>query len=122
MKSKALSLLAFAGTLLLTAACTGDDVADRQPETQNTETGALTTFAVEPDAPKTRTTGDYDGTGIDFYWTEGDRLWVHNSAAAPALQQSARSNIADLLTPSTTPGGIDRTATAKFYFSGTYTE
>ena len=56
-------------------------------------------------------------SGIDFYWTSGDKLWINNPTATPALVESKKDNISKLLAE----GDGKKTPTAKFYFLGTYT-
>ena len=114
MKINVLSLLAFAGTLILAVACASEDTTNKQEQQQ--ETKGLTAFVIEDNA--TRTTADYDGSGINFYWTEGDRLWVNNTT----LKQDVKNNISNVLVPNpTTTTGVKRAATAKFYFEGNFT-
>jgi len=117
MKTKVLSLFALTGALLLTIACASEETT-KQEQTQEQDTKGLTTFVVEDNEQITRTTAEYDGSGLNFYWTEGDRLWVNNATLKP----DAKNNIADLLAPNPTiPTGVKRTATAKFYFDGNFT-
>lgn len=116
MKTNTLSLLAVS-TLLLTAACASEDTTGKQEQKQENKTDGLTTF-VMPNTRATRTTGEYDGSGIDFYWTEGDRLWVNNGT----LIQDTKNNISSKLVPNpTTPTAVKRAATASFSFAGNYT-
>ena len=114
MKTNVLSLFTLAGALALTAACASEDTTNKQEQQQ--ETKGLTAFVVEDNA--TRTTAEYDGSGINFYWTEGDRLWVNNGT----LIQDASNTISDVLTNNTTtPGAVKRAAKASFSFEGTFT-
>ena len=116
MKTNALSLLALTGALFLMAACASEETNSQQELAQKPDTKGLTAFIVNNGA--TRTTADYDGSGLNFYWTEGDRLWVNNGT----LIQDNHNNVAEQLTPNpATPAGVKRAATARFYFSGTYT-
>lgn len=116
-----------AALLLFVVACTNDDVAqDRNtPDKKGNEN--LTAFVIEENNPvtkaaQTRTTGQYSGSGIDFYWTAGDPLWVNKAATGePDLQQSTGSDIADRLENSTITGGVKRATSASFYFDGTFT-
>lgn len=115
MKTNILSQFILAGELLLTVACTSEETARQEQIKDSQDIKGLTAFVVEDNT--TRTTGEYDGSGINFYWTEGDRLWVNNAT----LKQDVRNNIADVLAPnSTTPTGVKRAATAMFYFEGNY--
>ena len=116
MKTNALSLLALTGALFLMAACASEETNSKQEQAQKPDTKGLTAFTVDGGA--TRTTAEYDGSGLNFYWTEGDRLWVNNGT----LIQDNSNNISAMLTPNpTTPTGVKRAATARFYFAGTYT-
>ena len=119
MKTNILSLLAIAG-LLSFSGCASDDTANKQTE-HEPGTEGLTSF-VEDD-PATRTTAEYDGSGLNFFWTAGDRLWVNTGTAiSPVLTQDSKNNISDLLLPNPAiPTGVKRAAKAKFYFSGTFT-
>ena len=116
-----------AALLLFVVACTNDDVAqDRNtPDKKGNEN--LTAFVIEENNPvtkaaQTRTTGQYSGSGIDFYWTADDPLWVNKAVTGePDLQQSTGSDIAEHLESSTITGGVKRAASASFYFDGTFT-
>ncbi len=116
MKTNALSLLALTGALFLMAACASEETNSQQEQAQKPDTKGLTAFTVDGGA--TRTTAEYDGSGLNFYWTEGDHLWVNNGT----LIQDNSNNISAMLTYSpTVPGAVKRAATARFYFAGTYT-
>ena len=119
MKTNILSLLAIAG-LLTFAGCASDDTANKQTE-QEPGTEGLTSFVEEDQA--TRTTGEYDGSGLNFYWTAGDRLWVNTgTATSPVLTQDSKNNISNLLVANPAiPTGVKRAAKASFAFAGTYT-
>ena len=120
MKTNILSLLALAG-LITFAGCANDDTANK-PNEQEPGTEGLTSFVEE--APATRTTGEYDGSGLNFYWTEGDRLWVNTGTAlAPILTQDSKNNINSKLEPHPTmpTTAVKRVAKAKFWFAGTFT-
>ena len=116
MKTNALSLLALTGALFLMAACASEETNNKQEQAQKPDTKGLTAFTVDGGA--TRTTAEYDGSGLNFYWTEGDHLWVNNGT----LIQDNSNNISAMLTYSpTVSGAVKRAATARFYFAGTYT-
>ena len=119
MKTNILSLLAIAG-LLTFAGCASDDTANKQSE-QEPGTEGLTSFV--EDASTTRTTGEYDGSGLNFFWTEGDRLWVNaGTSTSPVLKQDSKNNISNLLAANPAiPTGVKRAAKASFAFAGTYT-
>lgn len=105
------ALLLIAATL---ASCSSDNMQNGMTETQE-EMQGMTEFAVAEKpaetagAPQTRTSGEYTGSAIKFYWTSGDQLWINDGSS---LKASSRSNI-----PAT--GGKE--TTAKFWFDGTYT-
>ena len=115
MKTNILSLLAIAG-LLTFAGCANDDTANKQNE-QEPGTEGLTSFVEEDNA--TRTTAEYDGSGLNFFWTAGDRLWVNNSGT---LTQDSQNNIASKLENNpANASAVKRAAKAKFWFSGSFT-
>ena len=103
----------FATCLLLgLTACSNDNVSDADSGNgaENKDLTGKTSFSITSEA-KTRTSGVYDGSGVDFYWTTNDNIWVNSgSATSPTLTASSSNNIT-----STTA------ASAKFYFDGTYT-
>ena len=119
MKTNILSLLAIAG-LLTFASCANDDTASKDND-QEPGTEGLTSFVEEDQA--TRTTGEYDGSGLNFYWTEDDRLWVNTGTAlAPVLTQDSKNNInSTLVNNPANPSAVKRIDKAKFWFAGTYT-
>ena len=113
MKTNALSLLALTGTLFLMTACANEETNSKQEQAQKNDTKGLTAFVVDNGA--TRTTADYDGSGLNFYWTEGDRLWVNNGT----LIQDNHNNVAEQLTPNpATPAGVKRDRYSKVLFLG----
>ena len=110
MKTNALSLLALTGALFLMAACANEETNSKQEPEQKPDAKGLTAFVVDNGA--TRTTADYDGSGLNFYWTEGDRLWLKNNGT---LVQDTKNDIDKLLAPNPTmPTAVKRTATARF--------
>ena len=103
MKTNALSLLALTGALFLMAACASEETNSKQEQAQKPDTKGLTAFTVDGGA--TRTTAEYDGSGLNFYWTQGDHLWVNNGT----LIQDNSNNISAMLVRNlTTPGGVYR--------------
>ena len=120
MKTNILSLLALAG-LISFAGCASDDTANKQTE-QEPGTEGLTSFVEEDNS--TRTTGEYDGSGLNFYWTAGDRLWVNTgTTTSPVLTQDSQNNIASKLENNpANASAVKRAAKAKFWFAGTYTK
>ena len=116
--------------MLLAVACTNDNNIVQGDDKQNDEpnVSGLTAFVSENEAltqknkeGATRTTAQYDGDGLSFYWTEGDRLWVNKAATGtPDMKEDLWNNITERLKDSPTPGGIKRAAYASFYFSGSF--
>lgn len=102
----------FATCLLMgLTACSNDNVsdADSSNSAKDKDLTGKTSFSITSEA-KTRTSGVYDGSGVDFYWTTNDNIWVNSgSATSPTLTASSSNNI------------TSTTASAKFYFDGTYT-
>nr|WP_311151156.1 hypothetical protein [uncultured Prevotella sp.] len=107
MKMKYQNLWALPVLALFTlASCSNDDTAQENNGKQKGTPAGMTEFAVKEEA-STRTMGVYSGSGIDFFWTQGDKLWINNAAS---LIQSSDDDI------------TGKAATAKFYFTGTYNE
>ena len=102
----------FATCLLLgLTACSNDNVSDADSGNgaENKDLTGKTSFSITSEA-KTRTSGVYDDSGVNFYWTTNDNIWVNSgSATSPTLTASSSNNI------------TSTTASAKFYFDGTYT-
>lgn len=114
-------LWAFSAIVLLASvSCSNEDTVQNNGGLSNEEIAGMTEFSVEEIAKSSpyRTMGIYSGAGIDFYWTTGDKLWINNTAATPMLIQSSKDNIDRQLAAN----GDKKTETAKFYFTGTYTE
>lgn len=113
--------------LLLATACTNDSMQDDNTPSQELDTEGLTAFVIEDNeattkGTMTRTTGEYDGSGLNFYWTADDPLWVNKATTGtPDLLQSKKSNIAEQLQDSPIMGGVKRASKASFYFDGTFT-
>ena len=101
----------FATCLLLgLTACSNDNVSDADSGNgaENKDLTGKTSFSITSEA-KTRTSGVYN-SGVDFYWTTNDNIWVNSgSTTSPTLTASSSNNI------------TSTTASAKFYFDGTYT-
>ena len=119
MKTNILSLLALAG-LISFVGCANDDTTNKQNEQEPGAEG-LTSFVEEDHA--TRTTGEYDGSGLNFFWTAGDRLWVNTgTTTTPVLTQDSQNNIGSKLENNpANSSAVKRAAKAKFWFSGTFT-
>ena len=106
------------GTLLLTAlalgSCANDDTAtDKTAGKDTPKTG--TVFSSETE-PATRTSATYTGSGLDFYWTANDKIWVKDDNNI--YHQSSEDDIANRI--AAVPGSTT-TAKAKFWVNGTYT-
>ncbi len=106
------------GTLLLTAlafgSCASDDTAtDKTAGKDTPKTG--TVFSSE-DEPSTRTSATYTGSGLDFYWTANDKIWVKDNDGN--YNQSSEDDIASRI--AAVPGSTT-TAKAKFWVNGKYT-
>ena len=105
----------FLTALFVFTGCSNDETAQ---EYLHPEPEGVTEFISSENTAKppiaTRAMGIYTGSGISFYWTPGDNLWIKN----PAFSQSVGADIADRIAAS----GNGRTDMAKFYFQGTYTE
>ena len=101
----------FATCLLLgLTACSNDNVSDADSGNgaENKDLTGKTSFSITSEA-KTRTSGVYN-SGVDFYWTPNDNIWVKSgSTTSPTLTASSSNNI------------TSTTTSAKFYFDGTYT-
>ena len=118
MKRDVLTQLALTGTLLLSMACSSEETTKQEPAKGQQDTKELTAFVVEDNSTKTRTTAEYDGSGLNFYWTEGDRLWVNNGTL---IQDVSNTINKSLVNNPTITNAVKRTATARFQFAGTFT-
>ena len=130
MKRKTiLSAITGAALLLLTAGCTNNDAA-QDDNKQNPEPGTegLTAFVIEDNdqatkGTATRTTAEYDGSGLNFFWTPGDRLWVNRATSGtPDWKQDKKNNIDG----KSVDGPVlyysaRRAAKASFFFDGNFT-
>ena len=115
-KTGILPLLALAAVLF--TACAADT--DRQNPKQNPDTAGLTAFVMEDstDSPETRLAGEYTGSGVDFYWSDDDRLFLNAPVDNPPREWliDKWNNIHELAR--TNSGGPGRTPSAKFWFEG----
>ena len=106
------------GGLLLAAltlgSCASDDTATDKPSSKNTlKVG--TVFSSEEE-PATRTSAKYTGSGLDFYWTASDKIWVKDDNGN--YNQSADDDISSRI--AAVPGSTT-TDKAKFWVNGSYT-
>ena len=106
------------GTLVLTAlalgSCANEDTAtDKTAGKDTPKTG--TVFSSETE-PATRTSAKYTGSGLDFYWTASDKIWVKDDNGN--YNQSASDDISSRI--AAVPGSTT-TDKAKFWVNGSYT-
>ena len=106
------------GTLVLAAlalgSCANDDTAtDKTAGKDTPKTG--TVFSSETE-PATRTSAKYTGSGLDFYWTASDKIWVKDDNGN--YNQSASDDISSRI--AAVPGSTI-TDKAKFWVNGSYT-
>ena len=106
------------GTLLLAAlalgSCANEDTAtDKTAGKDTPKTG--TVFSSEEE-PATRTSATYTGSGLDFYWTASDKIWVKDDNGN--YNQSASDDISSRI--AAVPGSTT-TDKAKFWVNGSYT-
>ena len=121
-KAGILPLLALAAVLF--TACAADD-ADTDRQNPNPDTAGLTAFVMEDstDSPATRLVGEHTGSGVRFYWSRRDHIFVDNPTENAEWRADKENNIRDL----TREGGyrIDEGACipkAKFWFEGKFTK
>ena len=105
------------GTLLLTAlafgSCASDDTAT--DKTAGKDAPKTSTVFSSETEPATRTSATYTGSGLDFYWTANDKIWVKDDNNI--YHQSSEDDIANRI--AAVPGSTT-TAKAKFWVNGTY--
>ena len=120
-KTGILPLLALAAVLF--TACAADD-ADTDRQNPKPDTAGLTAFVMEDstDSPATRLVGEHTGSGVRFYWSRRDRIFVDNPTENAEWRVDKENNIYDL----TSEGWeIDEGACipkAKFLFEGEFTK
>ena len=120
-KAGILPLLALAAVLF--TACAADD-ADTDRQNPKPDTAGLTAFVMEDstDSPATRLVGEHTGSGVRFYWSRHDNIFVDNPTKYTEWSASKYSNISDL----TNDGYriVDRACIpkAKFWFEGKFTK
>ena len=124
MKTNILSLLSL--TALLFAGCATDNVEPgKQKPGSEIDTTGLTAFSmVKPnEGPATRLAGEYNGSGVDFYWSYGDRLLLNAPTERPKCewQVDKKNNLYELANPlSSSSSG--RAPRATFWFEGEFTK
>ena len=106
------------GGLLLAAltlsSCASDDTATDKTAGKDTPKSG-TVFSSETE-PSTRTSATYTGSGLDFYWTASDKIWVKDDNGN--YNQSASDDISSRI--AAVPGSTT-TDKAKFWVNGSYT-
>ena len=106
------------GTLLLAAlalgSCANEDTATDKTAGKDTPKSG-TVFSSETE-PSTRTSATYTGSGLDFYWTASDKIWVKDDNGN--YNQSADD---DINTRIAAVPGSTTTDKAKFWVNGSYT-
>ena len=122
-KVSILSLLALAAVLF--TACAADDAdTDRQNPKQNPDTAGLTAFVMEDstDSPATRLVGEHTGSGVRFYWSRYDRIFVDNPTENDEWRADKYNNIRDLTREGWKIDDRACTPKAKFLFEGEFTK
>ena len=106
------------GGLLLAAltlsSCASDDTATDKTAGKDTPKSG-TVFSSETE-PSTRTSATYTGSGLDFYWTASDKIWVKDDNGN--YNQSASDDISSRI--AAVPGSTT-TYKANFWVNGSYT-
>ena len=106
------------GTLVLTAlalgSCASEDTTTDKTAGKDTPKSG-TVFSSETE-PATRTSATYTGSGLDFYWTASDKIWVKDDNNT--YHQSSEDDIASRI--AAVPGSTT-TDKAKFWVNGSYT-
>lgn len=130
MKTNFLPLLSL--TALLFTACATDNVdPGKQKQGEDFDTTGMTAFSVnneappiDPTTPTTRTTGEYTGTGVRFYWNKDDRGFILGVVEGinPATHENLvyfpdKNDISTQLEAS----GKDRTPRATFWYNHKFT-
>ena len=113
-KTRLLSFAAFCGLALAFASCANEDVVQSTTGTDNENDKNLTTF-VASDEAKTRTSMDYNNG--DFYWEDGDKIWVKDDDGT--WQQSSNAPTAKVASfKFKVPGKFTKGNTYKVYYPG----
>ena len=122
-RKKKAGILPLALAAVLFTACATDD-ADTDRQNPKPDTAGLTAFVMEDstDSPATRLVGEHTGSGVRFYWSRRDNLFVDNPTKYTEWSASKYDNIRDL----TSEGYqiVDRACIpkAKFLFEGEFTK
>ena len=114
MNKKSIYFGALVLAALALSSCASDDTATEKTAGKDTpKTG--TVFSSEAE-PATRTSATYTGSGLDFYWTASDKIWVKDDNGN--YNQSASDDISSRI--AAIPGSTT-TDKAKFWVNGSYT-
>lgn len=111
---------------LLMMGCANEQKAEQGNRQEDFDSTGLTAFSMVEKMNTTqqsRTTAEYDGSGLNFYWTNGDYLFIKDPAAPAAsrFKRDTRNTITQLLAPNPNdPAAVKRAETAVFYFPGEY--
>lgn len=95
--------------------CAGDEISQAGQQEQLPSTEGMTEFSVvdyPTNAVAARTSGEYTGSSVKFYWTSNDQLWINTTPPTSTLKVSSRSTI---------PASNGKETSAKFWFEGSYT-
>ena len=120
-KVSILSLLALAAVLF--TACATDD-ADTDRQNPKPDTAGLTAFVMEDstDSPATRLVGEHTGSGVRFYWSRRDRIFVDNPTENAEWRADKENNIYDLTNDRYRIVEGACIPKAKFLFEGEFTK
>ena len=120
-KTGILPLLALAAVLF--TACAADD-ADTDRQNPNPDTAGLTAFVMEDStgSPATRLAGEHTGSGVRFYWSRDDRIFVDNPTENDEWRADKYNNIRDLTREGWKIDDGVCTPKAKFLFEGEFTK
>lgn len=113
-----MKFLSKAAALLIAAtfvSCAEDEMSQTGQQERLLSTEGMTQFSNvdnRADAVVTRTSGEYTGSSVKFYWTSNDQLWINTATPTSPLKVSSRSSI---------PASNGKETDAKFWFEGSYT-
>ena len=122
-KKKKTGLLLLALAAVLFTACAADD-ADTDRQNPKPDTAGLTAFVMEDstDSPATRLAGEHTGSGVRFYWSRDDRIFVDNPTENDEWRADKYNNIRDLTREGWKIDDGVCTPKAKFLFEGEFTK
>ena len=122
-KKKKTGLLLLALAAVLFTACAADD-ADTDRQNPKPDTAGLTAFVMEDstDSPATRLVGEHTGSGVRFYWSRDDRIFVDNPTENAEWRADKENNIRDLTNEGHRIVEGACIPKAKFWFEGEFTK